>query len=205
MRITAICLLLVNLLSGPYSFAQEDRITLGGETEEKSKDPEGPTNLAFEYLNQIQADHSFESNRGIINLSRSIYRDANPRSGYFYYLPESYSLNWDETSFEYDIEFTQGMASQEATKVVVTARLKPNITRKDLDIARKLLELDVQSNPVASEYSVNRLVWPCLSRSMFLFLERRTMELIPKTSLFRRPKISWILSRSLFRWISPIS
>ncbi len=127
--------------------------------EEESLQPEGPSNTPFEYLNQIKSDYPFESNNGILNLYRNIYRDVNPNSGYFYYLPSAYSLNWEEESQQYDIEFNQDAAAGVGSgKVVVTARLKPNITRRDLEIARQLLKLDIQSDPVSRDFPVHRLL-----------------------------------------------
>ncbi|MCI4670718.1 MAG: hypothetical protein MRZ79_21465 [Bacteroidia bacterium] len=127
------------------------------ENEEDDLNPQGPSNSPFEYLNQVKSDYPFESNNGILNLYRNIYRDVNPKSGYFYYLPSAYSLNWDAQTGKYDVEFNQD-ASAGGGKVVVTARLKPNITRRDIEIARALLELDVKSDPVSSQYPVNKLL-----------------------------------------------
>lgn len=143
------------------SLAQGGTIDFGTDSSNVGKDddlnPQGPANTPFEYLNQIKSDYPFESNNGILNLYRNIYRDANPKSGYFYYLPSAYSLNWDAQTGKYDVEFNQD-ASAGGGKVVVTARLKPNITRRDLEIARNLLELDVKADPISKEYPVNRLL-----------------------------------------------
>lgn len=124
------------LFSGFAVNAQDDVDAIPNNKERK-----GPQNIhVFEILRNIQSDYEFESDYDIINVNRKIYRDANPKSGYFYYLPTEYNLNWTiENGFAFHVCRLNG----ESRESVITAELKPNITRKDLEVAEVLLKADL--------------------------------------------------------------
>ena len=76
----------------------------------------------------------------LLDINKEIYRDANIKSGYYYYIPASYTLAWISSSQKYDFEVTYGSGSEDkAGKVTVTAILYPKINNQDLEIAREIL------------------------------------------------------------------
>lgn len=201
-------LILVVCIPGRIFSQQEGVITFTDEQsvaeQEKSKEREGPANLPFEILNQIGSDHEFESNNGIINIFRKVYRDANPESGYYYYLPAEYNLNWKSDQGEYAFYVTFKAATTAGRgEAVVTAELKPNITRKDIEIARELLQEDIKKDPVAKEFPVNNLVsLPLSAPPRITFAQIQNYGVSPDDIIVRTPTdfldpiiISWKMER----------
>lgn len=174
--------------------------------EEEVVDPErrGPANLPFEILNQITSDHEFEANNGILNIFRKVYRDANPQSGYYYYLPAEYNLNWSEDSGEYAFYINfKGADEKGRGEAVITAELKPNISRKDLEIANQLLKLDIENNEVEKKYGVKELVsMPLAAPPSISFSQISNYGVNPEDIIVRTPTdfldpivISWKMER----------
>ncbi len=149
----------------------------------------GPANLPYEFLNQIQSDYEFESNSGILNIFREIYRDANAKSGYYYYLPAEYNLNWTQETGQYALYVNFKAAdAQGRGGAVVTAELKPNITRKDLDIAKGLLKQDIRQDPVAGPHGVKQLVsMPLAEPPSITFDQIRNYGVNPEDIIVRTP------------------
>ncbi|MEZ4824918.1 MAG: hypothetical protein R3C61_01290 [Bacteroidia bacterium] len=172
--------------------------------EDEDKERQGPANLPFEILNQIGSDHEFESSNGILNIFRKVYRDANPLSGYYYYLPAEYNLNWkrDRSEYAFYVTFKAATASGRG-EAVVTAELKPNITRKDIDIARELLMQDIKNDPVAKLHPVSNLVsMPLASPPKISFAQIQNYGVNPADIIVRTPTdfldpivISWKMER----------
>ncbi len=104
----------------------------------------GPTNMTFgEWKRKIRGDHNFPLDYNFVNINRTIYRDGNPKSGYFYYLPEAYTLNWSaEGGYAFHVNYLSAGENGRGN-VIVTAELKPNITRNDLELAKTLLQKDL--------------------------------------------------------------
>ncbi|MEZ4776216.1 MAG: hypothetical protein R3D00_23785 [Bacteroidia bacterium] len=192
--------------SNVIRFAKPDTASVAKPKEEdEDKERQGPANLPFEILNQISADHEFESNNGILNIFRKVYRDANPLSGYYYYLPAEYNLNWrqdrgGEYAFYVTFKAATGSGRGEA---VVTAELKPNITRKDIDIAKELLMQDIKNDPVAKMHPVSNLVsMPLASPPKISFAQIQNYGVNPADIIVRTPTdfldpivISWKMER----------
>ena len=172
--------------------------------EEKDLERRGPANISFEILNQIQSDHEFESQGGIINIFRKVYRDANPRSGYFYYLPASYTLNWKEEIAEYAFYINYLAANDQGRgSAVLTAELKPNISRQDIALARSLLSRDVKQDQVANQFEIRNLVsMPLAAPPKINFSQIRNYGVNPEDIIVRTPTdfldpivISWRMDR----------
>ncbi len=77
----------------------------------------------------------------LTSINADLYRDANPDSGIFYYLPARYTLFWDADN-GYALRFLYGAASQPdaAGSVSVTARLTSGIDSFELDLLKSLLK-----------------------------------------------------------------
>ncbi|MEK7257538.1 MAG: hypothetical protein AAB316_22475, partial [Bacteroidota bacterium] len=165
---------------------------------------EGPANLPFEILSQVQSDYEFESYRGILNIFRKVYRDANAKSGYYYFLPAEYNLNWSPDNGQYAFYVSFKSAGESGRgEAVVTAELKPNITRSDLELARRLLELDVAKDPVAKKYGVKQLIsMPLAAPPQISFDQVRNYGVKPEDIIVRTPTdfldpivLSWKMDR----------
>lgn len=117
-------------------------------TDTVDKSRKGPTNITYgEWQLQIGSDYNFGADYPYVNINRTIYRDVNPKSGYFYYLPAKYSLNWNpERGYAFYVNYLSADENGRGS-VVITAELKPNISRKDLEIAKELLLESLKKEP----------------------------------------------------------
>ncbi|MBK8556261.1 MAG: hypothetical protein IPL65_11065 [Lewinellaceae bacterium] len=103
---------------------------------------QGPSNKPFNVANLVQSDVDFTGDK-VLNVYNTIFRDANMKSGYYYYLPASYSLTWSATTSSYDFQVTYGAAG----RVTVTAILRPKLSKNDLDMARDILSQNIKGKP----------------------------------------------------------
>ncbi|HEX5112635.1 MAG TPA: hypothetical protein VFV79_07300, partial [Saprospiraceae bacterium] len=101
----------------------------------------GPsTAWTYEWKNLIGGSYEFQSQYPLVNLFHQIYADGNLQSGYFYYFPNAYNLEWKPSGgYSFFIKYlaSTGGSSGEAT---VTAQLTPNISNKDLSMAAEMLK-----------------------------------------------------------------
>lgn len=75
-----------------------------------------------------------------LNLFRELYQDKNPKSGYFYYLPKNYNLQWNAETGNYSFYIYYLSADQEGRgEVIITAELTPNISKDDIAVAEAIL------------------------------------------------------------------
>jgi hypothetical protein len=134
--------------SGTVTFAKKDTT---------DKERRGPTNLPFEVGYAIESDFDFAGDK-VINIWNSIYRDDNILSGYYYYLPASYTLSWSASEKKYDFQVTYGEAKSDGTSpVTVTATLKPKLSKKDLQIAKEILLQNLKGKP-EEKYGIKELI-----------------------------------------------
>lgn len=130
-----------------------------GLAQNDSTNPErkGPSNKPFDIANLIHSDFDFTGDK-ILNVYSTIFRDANIRSGYYYYLPRSYSLSWTPLAARsYDFQVTYGsIGSDGVGKVTVTAILRPKLSRKDLNIVKDVLKQNIIGKPEQA-YGVTEL------------------------------------------------
>ncbi len=134
------------------------------EEEEEEEDTEirGPDLSIGKDLSTLLDDNGYDLFLNKLNLFREVYEDQNPNSGYFYYLPASYNLNWDDKTGEYAFYVYYLAANEEGRgDVVITAELTPSIKREDVELAESLLskeygrEIKLRPMPLVSTPSVS--------------------------------------------------
>ncbi|TAE53994.1 MAG: hypothetical protein EAZ89_07000 [Bacteroidetes bacterium] len=193
------------MLAASLCSAQETakpiRVTRTGvkDTVQLDTERKGPTNLTFgEWQMLIRSDYNFGAGHNFVNINRTVYRDANPKSGYFYYLPAAYTLNWSkESGYAFHVNYlTAGPDGR--GNVIITAELKPNITQKDLELARLLLKRDLSDE---SEKTFKDLISMPLAGSPKVSFKQQFGEAISDVQInvssdFLRPiTLSWKMDR----------
>lgn len=131
------------------SFAQDKTIIYSNpKSDTTDRERRGPSNKTFNIANLIQSDFDFTGDK-ILNVYSTIFRDANIRSGYYYYLPLSYSLSWTPLATRsYDFQVTYGSIDASGVgKVTVTAILKPKLGQKDINIVKDILKQNIIGKP----------------------------------------------------------
>ena len=141
------------VINGSAQNSSSGHVSIGGGTDtgvlnNDEFDRKGPTNITYaEWQIDIDTDHSFDADFAYVNINRTIFRDENKKSGVFYYLPNAYSLNWDkESGYAFNVCYLSADDSGRG-KVIITAELKPNITKADIELAKVLLKQNIKSEP----------------------------------------------------------
>lgn len=101
----------------------------------------GPSSQALRIFDTLRAAPGIGLTADkLTSIGADLYRDANPASGIFYYLPARYTLYWDADN-GYALRFLYGAAAQPETAgtVSVTARLTSGIDAQELELLKKLL------------------------------------------------------------------
>ena len=139
--------------ANPGTSAPEDRPAV-----EVDKERKGPANITFTLTNEIYADQEFES-KDIVRVFNTVYRDGNNSSGYYYFLPASYSLGWLSSTGEYEFSVAYNAATEAdgRGKTTVTAILEPGLGSNDLRFARELMKLNIKGKP-EEKYGVTELI-----------------------------------------------
>lgn len=130
---------------------------------------EGPTNRRIIDLT-IDSDHEFGSQK-VISLGTRIYGDANPLTGFYYYLPSSYSLQWNITDGTYGFEVrysTLGVQGGKG-KTTVTAILQPRLENADLEIAKNQINKFLQNESPLGKFKLKELSSMPLNRTEISF------------------------------------
>ena len=106
----------------------------------------GPDNNTIPLFEDLTITKDFEFPDEITNISMDIYPDKNPRTGIYYYLPAAYHLRW--TADEgYAFHILYGTASPESSGAVrMSATLSPDISKKEIDLIKRLLMSYVSRN-----------------------------------------------------------
>ena len=118
---------------------------------------EGPANKPFDIANSIYSDYDFTGDR-VLNVYNTVFRDNNIKSGYYYYLPASYSLTYSVTTKLYDFQSTYGKAEAgKPGKVTVTAILKPKLNKSDVQVTEAVLKKSLVGKP-EKPYGVKELI-----------------------------------------------
>ena len=120
---------------------------------------EGPKNIAtVEWKNFIGSEYAFPSSYPLVNIYYQMFGDANPKSGYYYYLPNSYNLKWSPVSgYSLFIKFLSSTSGNKG-EATVTAELTPNISNNDLTMAGELLKANLIGKPGMEYVDVISLV-----------------------------------------------
>ena len=106
------------------------------------KRPRGPGIHRISLWDGLKSDVDFQF-EDITNINLEVIRDANPHSNFFYYLPVSYDLEWDEAQGYkgYQLKNLYGTAAEEGGEGVVRihATLSPKIDTRELTLVKALL------------------------------------------------------------------
>lgn len=129
--------------------------------DENPKERKGPANIVFNIMEQISADYDF-SDEYLFSINEQIFRDKNMKSGYYYYYPTEYSLQWNEGrgSDKYDLNFIFGVDGN----VTVTAILKPKVSSKNVQLVKAILKQNIKGKPDASPTIKGFLPLPLATR-----------------------------------------
>lgn len=101
----------------------------------------GPSAVdAIDVLQDLQDDVGLEAEQ-LTSFSRLLYRDQNPASGVFYFLPLAYHLDWAADEGRYSMGMTYLAARDKDTtgKVAWAAGLTSGVDASELGLARVLL------------------------------------------------------------------
>lgn len=106
------------------------------------KRPKGPGIHRISLWDGLKSDVEFQF-EDVTNINLEVIRDANPNSNFFYYLPVSYDLEWnEEQGYEgYKLKNLYGTAAEEGGEGVVRihATLSPKIDTRELTLVKTLL------------------------------------------------------------------
>ncbi len=113
--------------------------TWGLSKEVTDKQGKGPGAATFDLLEGLRADVSLPR-EALSRISSRVFQDANPASGLFYFLPESYGLRW--TAGEgYGLRMLYGAAAagSEAGEVQMAVQLEAGVDSEEIELALALL------------------------------------------------------------------
>jgi len=146
-----------------YTYAQadlndQDFINQVIEDEEDDDLREGPNNLeVYNLFSSIKDDVDFENTKQL-NINEFVYRDANPKSGYYYFLPNEYNLKFESQTNDYGINVNYGMGDgSSAGDITVTAILEPDFNKTDWEIAKHLIKKQIKGR-TEEKYGVTELL-----------------------------------------------
>jgi hypothetical protein len=132
---------------------QQDTTATNGHTPTSStpggnpKERQGPANVTFNLAAQVDADFEF-STRDLLSTFNTIYRDANIRSGYYYFLPAAYNLSWIANTGEYEFNATYSAATASGRgETTVTAILRPRLATNEIKFIQDLLKKNIKGKP----------------------------------------------------------
>lgn len=133
-------------------------LSASAQNNEVNKDRLGPdNNRTYDIYTQIDSDFDFQEVK-ILSINRSLFGDENPQSGYYYYFPTEYNLAWSANTGDYEVSINYGVADgSNMGRTTVTAILKPNFSRKDWGIAKKLLQNNLK-NKEEGTYGITDLI-----------------------------------------------
>ncbi|TVZ14873.1 hypothetical protein [Maribacter sp. MAR_2009_72] len=103
----------------------------------KDTDRIGPdAKLAVSFSTVSQMDILKET----FNFYDEIYKDQNPKSGVYYYLPKQFTLKWNKEANDYAFNvFYMSSDDNKRGSVLLNIELTPNIKSEDIDLAEKML------------------------------------------------------------------
>jgi len=136
-------LVLLSLLFATSVSAQRDT------TDRERRGP--AVNSSYQLLSYYQSEYPFKDYFDVLNINNQVYADQNTLTGYYYYFPKEYQLHWepmgDKRTKGYNFKLVY--LSSDATgksKVMLTLKLQPNVTKADIDIAKQVLKNALPKN-----------------------------------------------------------
>jgi hypothetical protein len=109
--------------------------------------PKGPViQQGFSFGDRIAPSLGLADPSGELSILHELYADQNPESGYYYYLPARYVLDYEPgTGFGLQIYY-DSEAGGSSNNVVVRATLRAAVQPEDLRIAESFLKQDCAKN-----------------------------------------------------------
>lgn len=110
--------------------------------------PQGPGDQAIPLFESLVTDYEFEYPFEITNIRLDVYPDKNKASGYFYYLPSAYYIDYDkDQGHQFVIDYgTSGEASADQT-VRMSGKLTHGVNTKEKALVSALIRLYIRKNP----------------------------------------------------------
>jgi hypothetical protein len=114
-----------------------------------SIEPEGPENNPLSFWGDfIYSDVDFESQMKITSVNLNIYRDKNPNSGVFYYLPIAYDIRYDkQKGFAFNVDYGTSRSEGSESKVRMAGILTSGISLYEVQFIKNLMEAYQKQNP----------------------------------------------------------
>jgi hypothetical protein len=112
------------------------------------KGGKGPSSDVFPLFTSLRAAPDAQLSAGdLTTISSDLYRDSNPASGIFYYLPARYVLYWDADN-GYGLRMLYGTSAQpgSSASVTISARLTAAIDAAEVQLLSNLLHAALKDN-----------------------------------------------------------
>lgn len=111
-----------------------------GSSNAASSERTGPSAALPVNFSSVLSDEQYSLLKETFNLHENIYKDSNPRSNIYYYLPAHYSLKWSRETNKYDFNIYY-MSAEDRSKgnVLINVELTSNIDAEDIQFAEDIL------------------------------------------------------------------
>lgn len=145
-----------NVTVNPDSLKQE----IDSLNEVIDTEPLGPGDFKISLWEDMITDVEFDF-ADISNISLNVFKDKNPASNQYYYVPAAYNLVWNHArgAAGYDLKTLFGTASEQggSGEVRIHARLSAGINTAEVKLIRSLLEAYVARHDNLEEPKLNIL------------------------------------------------
>ncbi|MEO0333263.1 MAG: hypothetical protein AAF223_16520, partial [Bacteroidota bacterium] len=123
--------------------ATADSVVIDSVKVKLDKSPHGPGFQTVSLWDDLRSDVDFSLDE-ITNINLSLVRDANPNNASFYYLPNSYTLEWDQQrgTEGFALKNLYGTAAQSGQEgaVRIHAQLSSKISQRELAMVKQLTQ-----------------------------------------------------------------
>ena len=112
------------------------------------KNGRGPSNRPLPWFDGIRAPQGLSLTAAkVTTIDSTVYQDANPASGIWYYLPARFVVSWDPDN-GHAVRITYGTPSGDKQPVYLSARLTAGIDSSEVELVRNLLRAQLQASGV---------------------------------------------------------
>ncbi len=112
------------------------------------KNGRGPSNRPLPWFDAIRAPQGLSLTAAkVTTIDSTVYQDANPASGIWYYLPARFVVSWDPDN-GHAVRITYGTATGDEQPVYLSARLTAGIDSSEVELVRNLLRAQLQASGV---------------------------------------------------------
>jgi len=120
---------------------------LGVPDDAKRAGAKGPSAAAIEPLGQVRTEDIEIDPSHILGIFPQVYPDQEASTGYYYFLPYSYSLRWDpEEGYDLRMIYSATGTSGQAGEVAMAARLDAGIGLKERQVATDVVRAYAKAN-----------------------------------------------------------